>query len=277
MTWPLPPDATATYFVALALAMLITGIGKAGFGGGIGILAVPLTAAVLPDTKVALGTLLPLLIIADLFANLHHVRNRDPFHLRWLCIGALGGVVGGTALLLFVLAGSADSGATLNSILKFVVGGVCLVLVLIQMYRLFGGHVPHIPGRPGPASTVGFVAGFVSTLAHAAGPIVSIYLLEQRLEKRLLVGTAAAYFLLINLAKMPTFVGIGFTTWDTFWQSLWVVPFIPIGTLLGYWMHKHIPERPFAVTLYIAAVVAAADLIAQAIGWYSLRDLAHLL
>ncbi len=246
--------------------MLITGIAKSGFGGGIGILAVPLTAAVLPPTN-ALGTLLPLLIIADVFANLHHLKNRSSYHLRWLLTGGAGGIVAGTALFLALRVMSPEDGTrTLNKVLYVVVGGVCIALVAVQVYRLFGGKVPHISGKPAPTMAVGATAGFVSTLAHSAGPVVNIYLLEQRLEKRLLVGTAAAFFFVINIAKLPTFIALGFTTTSTIWQSLWVVPVIPLGSLMGYWMHKHIPEKPFVVVMYVGAAAAAGHMIFKAFG-----------
>ncbi len=264
--WPIPPHATLWYFLALGVAMLITGIAKSGFGGGVGILAVPLTAAVLPPAE-ALGTLLPLLIIADIFANLHHLKNRSSYHLRWLLTGGAGGIVAGTALFLAIRVLSPENGSrTINNVLYVVVGGVCLVLVSIQVYRLFGGKVPHISPKPGPTMAVGATAGFVSTLAHSAGPVVNIYLLEQRLDKRLLVGTAAAFFFCINIAKLPTFLALGFTTPGTFWRSLWVVPVIPLGSVVGYWMHKRIPEKPFVVVMYLGAAAAAGHMIYKAFG-----------
>ena len=53
--------------VALGVSVIIIGIAKSGFGGGVGILAVPLTAAAL-NADTAVGVLLPLLIAGDMFA-----------------------------------------------------------------------------------------------------------------------------------------------------------------------------------------------------------------
>lgn len=263
---PAPPEGISLpfYVFCLASAMLITGIAKAGFGGGIGILAVPLFAAALPASR-AIGMLLPLLIVADCFANLHHLKNRSMPHLRWLLGGAFVGIALGT-LLFFVLRHGADAdlaGQRLNRVLNLVVGGICLALVLVQVYRLLGGWVPHVPGTPLAGHLTGAVAGLVSTLAHSAGPIISIYLLERKLDKRLLVGTAAMFFLLVNLAKVPTFIAVELITLDTLRQSLWVVPFIPLGTLLGYWMHKHVAEKPFTIIMYAGAAAAAGNMIAK--------------
>ncbi len=258
-----PPGVSLTFYVfCLSAAVLIMSMAKAGFGGGVGVLAVPLFAAALPPDR-ALGMLLPLLIVADCFSNLHHIKHRSSRHLRWLVVGALIGVVLGTVVFLALQHGAtqADASARLNRTLNLLVGSVCVVIVVVQVWRLFGGSLPHMPGTPLAGHVAGGIAGFVSTLTHGAGPIVSIYLLECKLDKRLLVGTAALYFLLINLAKVPTFVAIGFITRDTLLQSLWVLPLIPLGTMLGYWLHHRVAEKPFAVIMYLGAAAAAGNMI----------------
>jgi uncharacterized membrane protein YfcA len=265
MIWPQPPDGVSLWFYVFCLAagVLITGIAKAGFGGGVGILAVPLFAAVLP-AKEALGMLLPLLIVADLFTNLHHLKNRSPQHLGWLVSGAIVGIVLGTAVFLglqYALGDNAQEAAALNRILNLTVGGLCVLMVAAQVYRLFGRWMPRVPPTATAGRIAGVVAGFISTLAHSAGPVVSVYLLEQRLDKRRLVGTAAVYFLVVNCLKVPTFVGIGAITGHTLAQSLWVLPIVPMGTLVGYWMHKHVAEKPFVIIMYLGAAAAAVNMI----------------
>ena len=62
MIWPeIPPGTSPTsYYVCVGLAVLVIGLSKAGFGGGIGILAMPLTAAAMPGNPTRmLGILLP--------------------------------------------------------------------------------------------------------------------------------------------------------------------------------------------------------------------------
>src|SRR5690606_6493157 len=94
---------------------------------------------------------------------------------------------------------------------------------------------------------VGFVAATVSTLAHAAGPIITLYMLQFKLEKKVLVGTMLVYFLLINTLKVPPLIYLGFITWDTLRDSIWFLPLIPLGTLAGAWLHNRISEKPFMV------------------------------
>ena len=55
-------------------AVVLMGIAKAGFGGGIGLIATPLLALVLPVSDAA-ALMLPLLIACDVFAVRHYLRS----------------------------------------------------------------------------------------------------------------------------------------------------------------------------------------------------------
>jgi uncharacterized membrane protein YfcA len=150
------------------------------------------------------------------------------------------------------------------------VGALCLVIVLLQAYRLLGGTVSTLP--PGPASGVGVgvVAGALSTLNHAAGPITTLYLLQERLEKRKLVGTMLLYTLIGNVAKLPTFLllpmpdGRPLINAATVGDSLWFLPIIPVGIVAGVWLNRRVPERPFAAIMYVAAAVMAGQMMWKA-------------
>ena len=124
-----------------------------------------------------------------------------------------------------------------------------------------GGYVPRFPNHPAAGRTAGFIAAFAATLAHAAGPLVSLYLLEQRLEKQQIVATNLFVFFGVNMAKLAIYAGLGLVSGTTLIQSLSFLPFIPIGTGVGAWLHKRIPERLFMGVLYLSAACAAVRLI----------------
>lgn len=257
---PTIPEATPAwlYFLCLAGAVLVIGIGKAGFGGGIGMLAVPLLAIALPAQR-TIGVILPILIVADLFAVRHHRGNASHPHVRWLLGGAVVGIVAGTGVLWWF-----DHTGVLEVALNATIGSICLVFVGVQCYRLAGGHVARISPRPIAGKVAGSIAGLVSTLTHAAGPVINIYLLEQRLSKRLLVGTAVIWAFVGNLLKLPTYFGLQLISPSTLLESLWALPLVPVGTFLGYWMYRRINERAFIIVMYLGAAAAAAYMLHQA-------------
>ncbi len=243
------------YYAVGAVATLIIGIGKAGFGGGVGIVAVPLLALVLPIDTV-LGVLLPLLIAGDIISIAHHWGKQSRAHVRRLGMGSACGFCLGAVLLT-----SLQHSTNFIPLLNLTVGGICLGFVTLQVYRLLGGTVPRFSEHPLIGGSVGLLAAFVSTFAHAAGPLVSLYLLDQRLDKHQVVATNLFVFFWINLAKLATYVGLGLITTASLVQSLSFLPCLPIGTVLGVWLHTHIPERPFMAVLYIGAAVTAGRLI----------------
>lgn len=258
----IPPETPAwVYVLCVGGAAVVIGIAKAGFGGGVGIIAVPLMAIALPPAQ-TIGVMLPVLIAGDALSLMHHRGRGSRGHLRWLLVGAAIGIVCATVVLAML-----QQGGSLNSSLNLIIGGVCLGFVAVQVFRLMGGHVPRIPATAGAGRTTGFVAGFASTLTHAAGPIVSIYLLEQRLDKRLLVGTAVVFFFAANLLKVPTYLGLQLIDPGTLLQSLWVLPLVPLGTLLGYAMHQRVSDRWFTIIMYVGAAAAATHMLGRELWW----------
>lgn len=261
----------ALYFFCVGAAVLITGISKAGFGGGVGILAMPVMAQVMEPGHM-LGVMLPVLIACDIFSNLHHIGHYDAWRrLRPLLLGLVTGIGIGTVILIGFR--NLDL-STFNQVMAGVIGTICLIVVLMQAYRLTGREIPTLPPHPVSSVTVGAVAGAVSTLNHAAGPIVQIYLMqrvEDKLAKRKLVGTLLIYFLIGNTLKLPTYSllpmnsGRPFINADTLRDSIWFIPLIPLGTMLGAWMHHRVPEKPFAAIMYTAAGITAAMMVYKAV------------
>ncbi len=259
MIWPHITDGVSpwVYYVCVGASVLITGISKSGFGGGVGIVAIPLMAAVMP-AKHMLGVMLPLLIAADALSNLHHLKNYDWKLLHPLLWSAIVGVVLGSAALWLL---QRSDPIRVQRGLSLLIGGICLVFVAIQASGLTGRRVPTLPPGTSSSLAVGGLAGFVSTLNHSAGPLVTLYLMQEKLEKRKLVGTLVLYFLVINSAKVPTYAALGFINSATLRDSIWFIPLIPLGTVAGAWMHHRVPEKPFAAILYVAAVVTAGHMI----------------
>ena len=261
--WPEIPAGVEpwVYYVCVGAAVLITGISKAGFGGGIGIVAIPLMGSVMPARHM-LGIQLPLLVAADALSNLHHLKNYDWKILRPLVGGAAVGVVSGS-LLLWALQNTDRT--RLDKGLALLIGVICLVFVVVQAMVMTGRRVPTLPSHPASSLAVGTTAGFVSTLSHGAGPLVTLYLLQAKLSRQILVGTQVFYFLLVNSAKVPAYAALGIINRSTLLDSIWFLPLIPLGTLAGAWMNKRVPEKPFAAILYVAAVVTAGNMIWSAL------------
>lgn len=250
--------------VCIAVAVVVLGIAKTGFGGGIGILSITLMAVAMPAREM-LADLAILLVVVDLLSNLHYLGQYDWRSLRWLIPGAVVGV-GIGCVVLVLLERETTSPAGFDRALSLIIGIICVAVVVAQVIRLIGGKLQSL--KPGPVNglAVGTVAGSVSTISHSAGPIITLYLLQTDVDKRRLVGTMLIYTLLINTVKLVAFAGVGTVTLSTFKHTLWMMPLLPVGTLCGVWLNKRVPEKPFAIIMYIAATFTAVQMIWKAIG-----------
>jgi uncharacterized membrane protein YfcA len=72
-----------------------------------------------------------------------------------------------------------------------------------------------------------------------------IYLLSRRQPRETFVATSVFFFAVINLAKLPFYIGLDLFTRETLVMSALFIPLVPVGVWSGMRILKHIPERPF--------------------------------
>lgn len=137
--------------------------------------------------------------------------------------------------------------------------GLVLTLLLLVRNRVH----PHAVYRPPPAQgvLVGVAAGVSSTIAHAAGPILALYLLAQRLEKTSFVATSGVFFTVNNLLKVPPYVATGLVDGSTLGLSLRYAAAIPLGIAAGWWLNRLLPQRHFDAVVAGLMVLTSLHLL----------------
>ena len=149
------PAHPSAFWITAALAVIILGMDKAGFGGGIGFVATPLMALTIPVSDAA-ALLLPLLMIADLMSLRHYHGKFDRKSI--------------TVLMPGVMLGTFAAGFVFNyfshheRVLKVGLGILVLFFIAFQLARalIFGAL-----GKKRFPDMVGFLlgtgSGFTST------------------------------------------------------------------------------------------------------------------
>ena len=95
-------------------------------------------------------------------------------------------------------------------------------------------------------------------IGNAAGPIMALYLLSMHLPKKVYIGTAAWFFFIINLFKIPFHIFIWETiTLNSFIFDLLMLPGIIIGALLGVRIVKLFPEKAYRYFVILTTIVSA--------------------
>lgn len=239
------------HLLLASVAILFIGISKAGFGGGVGILVTPVVTLVFPPSE-AIGIILPLLSAGDAFSLYHYWGKWEKANVRYLIPGTFVGIVAGIGLI----------GIMSDRYLGQAIGAICIVFVVFQWIReyLHNGALAYQP-RQSHGNVCGFFAGVTSTLAHAAGPVVTMFLLPQRLDKEVFVGTTVLVFAIINWLKMPFFVWKGLIHPHTLWMDLCFFPLIPVGVWLGVWMNRRLSQKHFSHIIYVIVLLTGVQLV----------------
>jgi len=264
-SWLLPADISNVWlFVALgSVSAMLFSMAKTGFGGSVGMLATPIMIFACGDNAAtALGVMLPMLIIADYVAVASWWRQWNLKQVLMLLPGALAGV--GAAWAMLKVLGAADRSAG-DAYLKIGVGVIALAFVTLQVLRSLRGRSPAFRPVLWQGTAAGATAGLTSTLAHAAGPIVAMYLLPQQMSKDRYVATTALFFWVANQVKLAPYLEQGMINLRTFGACLLFVPGIILGSILAGALNRRINQRWFNGVVYALLAVAGAQLVIEAL------------
>lgn len=239
------------FYCAAVPAVLIAGVSKGGFGAGLGVVAVPMMALVLPPVQVA-AIMLPILCLMDLVDVWAYWRKWDGPVLRRLALAAVIGIAVGTLTFHLMAPWS----------IRLLVGLIALGFAAnYWKNRLHGKR--SAPQAPGPASGWfwGAVSGFTSFTAHAGGPPVNVYLLPLGLEKTRYQATTVGFFLLVNYVKLVPYAGLGLFTGENLATSAALFPVAVAGILAGIWLHNRVPTGLFYTACYVFLALTGAKLV----------------
>jgi uncharacterized protein len=236
------------FYAAAIPAVLLLGISKSGFGAGFGSLAVPLMALAVTVPQAA-AILMPILLVMDLMGLAAYRGKWDARLLRFLLPAGLVGTVIGT--LSFRL---------LDANLVAGVVGVFTLFFLAQ--RLL--FPPRVDSKPPPrwlGAILTTASGFTSFVAHAGGPPVNAYVLPLRLPPVVFAATMSVFFFVLNLSKWVLYGWLGLLDLRNMSTSLALMPFAPVGVLVGVRLAHRIQPRRFYQLIYLGMLLTGLKLV----------------
>lgn len=219
---------------------------KTGFGG-LGIVSVSLFALLYP-AKQSTGALLPLMIFADLMAVRFYRRHGNWNDLLKLLPATLAGIVCGWWFM------PRMSDTSFTRLLGWLILGL-MALTITQ--RRFPAMMRHAAEHPLLGLFAGWGAGVTTMMANAAGAITAFYFLARRMDKMTFVGTAAWFFMIVNLSKVPFSVQLGLITQHSLLFDVALLPAVVIGGVAGRTLLHRVPQRLFEwITILLASAAA---------------------
>jgi uncharacterized membrane protein YfcA len=244
-------EQSLAFWIVTGTAAFLIGLAKGGMGGMLGAFATPLMALVLPADEV-IGLVLPMLMVADIFAIAFYWKKWD-WTLTWRMLpGAVGGVLVATLFLT-------------NAPTRTIQISLGVIVLLFTIYKVFEKQILKIfqyQPRNWHGYLAGILAGFASALAHNGGPPVTIYLLLQDgMTPLLFNGTSAIFFTILNWVKVPFYLAAGIFDPSQMLKILGLVLLIPLGTWIGIWAAGRIDPLQFERLILALLALTALLLI----------------
>lgn len=226
----------------IASAFMI-GVSKTGAPGASS-MVIPLMVMIVGDARLSAAWTQPLLSSGDLLGVYYWRKHADAKKLFSLIPWVLVGIV------------AASFALNLNErIIRVMVAVIVLLMLLVQVWRRWGSKSE----VPGSAVFYGVSAGFATTIANAAGPVMSMYLLSQRLPKDKFVATGAWFFFVANLLKVPVYVWFRLYSRESLLFDAALFPAVMAGGVAGKWFVGRVPQRLF--DLLVIGITAVSALL----------------
>ncbi len=237
---------SAPDWMLIILCAMLIGMSKTGVPG-VSMIVVP-TLALIFGGKQSTGVLLPILIMADVFAVIYYHRHAHWKHL----FRALPWAVAGLFLALWI-------GYLINDLqFKRMIGIIVFISIALMIWKDYGYKKEFTPDRWWFAAFLGITGGFATMIGNVAGPIFAIYLLAMHLDKKSYIGTTAWFFFIVNLSKFPLQVFVWKNiSLHTLTLDLIVLPAIAFGAWFGIFAVKRIPEVTYKWLVVVITSVSA--------------------
>lgn len=236
-------------WLLVGLGALFIGLNKTGLQG-LALVAIPIYAAVFGG-RASAGVVLPLLIVGDVFGVIYYHRDAR--------LGYVGRLLPST--LVGILAGLLIGGAISDELFRVLIGALVMLGVVFIALREYTSLRLEIPENRLVAVLLGLVGGFATMVGNAAGPLLSLYLLSMGLPKNRFIGTAAWFFFIVNLIKVPLHVVFwGTITGESLLLNAALAVPVIIGALAGVRVVRRIPEAAYRVFLVLVTGMAAVRL-----------------
>ncbi len=243
-------DGLNLTFILCALgAGILVGFGKAGIQA-FGMLAI-LTVIQFFPAKIALVMITPVLFSGDIITICLY-RKKINFNIlvRLLPIVFCGIVIGAYIFMTIEQ----------DDLIRYCLGLLILSLTLLQLLHThFQWNIQIQKWRY--TQPIGLVSGIVTAIAHASGALTTLYFLSRGLTKEKLLGTAAAYYLIVNAMKLGMYTYYDMIPSEILSFTLIALPGILIGCLCGRFCIKQMSKETFTVIAYTVPILTGLRLL----------------
>ncbi|MBS4537745.1 sulfite exporter TauE/SafE family protein [Clostridium sp. D2Q-11] len=212
--------------IIIFTAGMIQGITSFGFS----LLAVPLLGIIMP-----LKLIVPILVIFSLIMNsMILYKVREYVNLKKIILLIISAIIatpiGANILMNFD-----------ENLLKIGVG----IIVTISAIAFYLGYKVKFKNEKLAYIPVGILSGLLNGSVSLSGPPVIIFLTNQGVGKQIFRSALTAYFWILNIMTIFTFIYKGLITEEVIKYSVYLLPSLIIGVTLGIRLGDKVKEEVF--------------------------------
>lgn len=224
--------------------ILVASILQTCTGFGFSIMATPfLLILFLPQEAIQINIILSLIISILLIWRIR--KDIDVTIVKRLIIGSLAGIPFGIIIFISININTFKIGISILLL--------TLTLLLTMKYRVKQTRIKDL--------MVGGISGLLTTSIGMPGPPLLIYFAGTDMELKKLRATTLAFYLFIYFISLMTqilFSGTNIFIWKA---SLFAIPVVLIGLLIGQIIFKWINQRIFTIFTYILLIFTGLYLL----------------
>jgi uncharacterized membrane protein YfcA len=245
-------------YAIIAIAAVGSAVIKNGVGIGAGIFMLPFLSLVLP-AKLALGLGAPIMLVSDTAGLVYYWKEWDKKKLLLLVPPAFLGVILGATMIK----------AIPGEQFRFWVGLFAIVFSTYELLKMRFTK-PRASGvwhnwvskrKKTLALLFGFLGGVASSVIHAGGLVMSVYLIQNARDKRMFVGTFVLFFAIMNSLKVLVYLQIDILTAKMALLVAVISPLIILGGFLGNTLNKRVSQRTFRFVILTAILIIGISLL----------------
>ena len=146
--------------------------------------------------------------------------------------------------ILGIVIGALSFGSLSVNATKALLGGISVAFSIYQLIPALRDLKTWLPEWLRPWLWCG-LSGFTSTLAHAGGPPITIYLWPKKIDRMQFMAITVVFFTVVNAVKLIPFAILGQLSLSNLATSLVLMPFAPVGVWLGVRLNNVINDVIF--------------------------------
>lgn len=238
------------------LAIFLVSFPKGAFGGGLGLLGIPILSFVM-DPISAGALLAPMFVVMDMI-GLRYWRPST-----WSRPDA-------KVLAPSVVVGIGIGYAVLNRLDHRAIAILIAVITLGFAAHFFAsGRQMKVRQRSTPrAITAGTASGVASMVAHSGGPPLAVYVLSLGLSKEAVAGTMSVVFMAGNATKAVPWLLLARPDAHLVTLMAISIPAVVLSVWGGWQLHQRVDQRQLYTWMYALLILTSVKLFADGLTGY---------